>query len=99
MPNWKARGVPLENDPEPEPTRCTLSSVPLTVPNDPDKLPVRPLFAAVPAQFARLKMLKHSAIGSTVSLSLNFHTHDRRRSEVKKLGLLNWPAVGTFSTG
>ena len=77
MPNWKARGVPLENEPEPDPTRSGASgpTVPLMLPEPPDRigsnpvLPPRPIVDC-PMRLSRLKMLKTSAIGSIESLSL-----------------------------
>ena len=71
MPNWNARGVPLENEPEPDPIRSGASGpmLPLRLLGPPERvpskavLPPRPI-EDCPTRLSRLRTLKISAVGS-----------------------------------
>src|SRR4029077_4457724 len=90
MPNWNARGWPLEKDPEPALTRVKYEVVLLMGPGAPDKVP-----SSGPAKLSLLKILKTSIYGSTDRRSLNFQDQLSRTSEVKKPGLF-FSFVGTL---
>ena len=76
MPNWNARGVPLENEPEPDPARSgAVPTVPLMLPGPPDRIGSNPVLPprpkeACPIRLSRLKMLETSAVGSIERRSL-----------------------------
>src|SRR5882724_6851419 len=89
MPNWNARGWPLENEPEPAPTRVKNAVVLLIDPREPDS--VESNGPEGPVTLFLFQMLKQSALGSIVRCSLIFHDQESLISVVKKPGLLFCP--------